>query len=308
MVKVAVTSPSFSSNSILRSELEEYFPNVKYNLTKKNLEYQKVAEFIADSDALILGLEKVDATIFNQCKKLIVISKYGVGLNNIVLSDAIKANIAIKFEPGINKRSVAELVIAQMISINRNIFNSMRSVKSGEWIKDGGFEISGKRVGIIGFGNVGMELARLLKPFGVDIYANDILDFACETSEYNVKRSGIEKILTLCEIISLHVPYSEKTHHLIGATQFNLMKEGSIIINTSRGGIVDEVALLSAVKDKKIRAALDVFEVEPQLGTALINHPNVYPTPHIGGNSNESVLAMGRAAIKNLQEYFQVAK
>lgn len=308
MIKIAVTSPSFSANPILRTELERYFPQVKYNKTGKNIDSASIPGFIGDAEGIILGLERADSNLFGHCKNLKVISKYGVGLNNIDLIAARAAGIIVKYTPGVNKRSVAELVIASMIGISRNVFNSIDTVKKGHWVKDGGFEITGKNIGIIGFGNIGMDLARLLKPFNVKIYVNDIVDFAENTIDYNVQKADLEHLLKLSNIVSLHVPYTPDTYRLISKNEFDLMKVGSIIINTSRGGIIDEIALLEAMSSKDIRAALDVFEVEPQLGTNLINHPNIFPTPHIGGNSREAVMAMGRASIENLRSCFELKK
>lgn len=308
MIKVAVTSPSFSNNLILRAELESYFPNVKYNETGKNLEPELVPDFVGDARGLILGLEKAGSSLFNYCKNLKVISKYGVGLNNIDIDVAQAASVLVFHTPGINRRSVAELTLTFMIGISRNVFNSISSVKEGSWVKNGGFEISGKNIGIVGFGNIGKDLAFLLKPFGVNIYANDVINFNENTKDYAVNRVSLGRLLEVSDVISLHVPYTEDTHHLISSAEFDIMKEGAIIVNTSRGGIIDESALLEAVSNKEIKAALDVFEVEPQLGTKLVSHPNIFPTPHIGGNSREAVLAMGRSAIKNLLLGFGLEK
>jgi len=308
MIKIAVTSPSFSSNLILRSELESYFPIVKYNETGKNLEPELVPNFIGDSKGLILGLEKAGPSLFNFCKDLMVISKYGVGLNNIDFDAAQAASVLVAYTSGINRRSVAELALTFMIGISRNVFNSITSVKEGHWIKNGGFEITGKNIGIVGFGNIGKDLACLLKPFGVKIYANDVINFIENTKDYSVIKANLEHLLRVSDVVSLHLPYTVDTHHLISGEEFKLMKEGATIINTSRGGIIDESALLEAVSNKGIKAALDVFEVEPQLGTKLVSHPHIFPTPHIGGNSREAILAMGRSAIENLRLGFGLEK
>jgi phosphoglycerate dehydrogenase-like enzyme len=308
MSKVVVTSPSFSNNLTLRAELESYFPCVKYNETGKNLEPELIPDFVGDAKGLILGLEKAGSSLFNYCKNLKVISKYGVGLNNIDIDAAQAASVMVLHTPGVNRRSVAELTLAFMIGISRNIFNSIASVKEGSWVKNGGFEISGKNIGIVGFGNIGKDLACLLKPFGVNIYANDVINFIENTDDYAVNRVSLERLLEVSDVISLHVPYTKNTHHLISSPEFDLMKKDAIIINTSRGGIIDETALLEAVLNKGIKAALDVFEVEPQLGTKLVSHPHIFPTPHIGGNSREAVLAMGRSAIENLRLGFRLEK
>jgi phosphoglycerate dehydrogenase-like enzyme len=305
-IRVAVTSPSFSANLILRQELKNVFDHICFNDSKKNLSSQEMPQFIGQSEALIVGLEKVDSHLLQCCPNLRVVSKYGVGLNNIDFEATNLKKIPVLYSPGVNRRSVSELTIGYMLGISRNIFNSVMNIRSGLWVKDGGFEISEKKVGIIGFGNIGQDVARLLAPFGTTILVNDIkpIDNLVEVLKY--KTSSIEKILRECDIVSLHVPYDQSTHHLIGEKELDMLKDGAILINTSRGGIVDEGALARCIESKNIFVALDVFEIEPQIGTLLTESKKVYCTPHIGGNSKEAVLSMGRAAIENLKQHFKL--
>jgi len=306
MIKIVVTSPSFSKNKVLRTKLDNHFSNVTYNLIGANLAANELADFIGDADGVILGLEIADSQLFDRCKNLKIISKYGVGLNNIDLNAASNSGIKVSYTSGVNKRSVSELVLSFMFGISRNVFESITHMKNGQWIKDGGREVSGKKIGIIGFGNVGQDLAKLLMPLGVDIYACDIVDFEEKGQYYYVTKVEIDVLLKECDVITLHLPYNSSTHHLISARQFLLMKDTAIIINTSRGGIIDEKALLEALSNKNILAALDVFEIEPQVKTELVEHPRIFPTPHIGGNSREAVLSMGITAINNLTKYFRL--
>ena len=234
-IRVAVSSPSFSANFILRQELEYVFDCVCFNNSKKNLLPDEMSQFVGEAEALIVGLEKVDSQLLHSCQNLKVISKYGVGINNIDFQAAKQKNISVMYTPGVNRRSVSELTIGYMLGISRNIFNSVMSLRAGLWIKDGGFEISGKKIGIIGFGNIGQDVAKLLEPFGVAIYVCDIKPMydLCQERKYQV--SSFEKILRECDILTLHVPYDESTHHLIGKNELNMLKEGAIMINTSRG-------------------------------------------------------------------------
>ena len=305
-IRVAVTSPSFSANLILRQELKNVFDDICFNDSKKNLSSQEMPQFVGQSEALIVGLEKVDSHLLESCPNLRVVSKYGVGLNNIDFEATNQKKIPVLHTPGVNRRSVSELTIGYMLGISRNIFNSVMNMRSGHWVKDGGFEISGKKVGIIGFGNIGQDVARLLAPFGATILVNDIkpIDNLVEALKYQT--SSIEKILRECDIVSLHIPYDQSTHHLIGKKELDMLKDGAILINTSRGGIVDEGALARCIESKNIFVALDVFEIEPQIGTLLTESKKVYCTPHIGGNSKEAVLSMGRAAIENLKQHFSL--
>jgi D-3-phosphoglycerate dehydrogenase len=304
-VKVAVTSPSFSSNPILREELGLLFSNAKYNDTGKNLNDTDLVQFLLDCEAAIVGLEKIDQNVLEQCSKLKVISKYGVGLNNINFDEATLKGVSIVYSSGVNKRSVSELVLGFMLGVSRNIFSSISLVKNGEWIKSGGHELSGKTVGIIGFGNVGQDLATLLKPFDLKILVNDIVPVKEHSDDYLVTSVTLDQLLLESDVITLHVPFDQSTKDLLNASNLSLIKEGALIINTSRGGIINEKDLYMILDQKNAYAALDVFLEEPQLNTPLANHPRVFPTPHIGGNSREAVLAMGRAAIQNLSKYYE---
>lgn len=305
-IRVAVTSPSFSANLILRQELNNVFDDIYFNDTKRNLSSQEMPQFVGNSEALILGLEKVDSCLLNSCPNLRVISKYGVGLNNIDFEATNLKKIPVLYTPGVNKRSVSELTIGYMLGISRNIFNSVMSIRSDLWVKDGGFEISGKKIGIIGFGNIGQDVAGLLAPFGTTILVNDIKPIDDLVEAFKCQTSSIENILRECDIVSLHIPHDQSTHHLIAERELDMLKDGAILINTSRGGIVDEVALARCIQSKNIYVALDVFEIEPQIGTLLTQSMKVYCTPHIGGNSKEAILSMGRAAIENLKQYFRL--
>lgn len=303
-VKVAVTSPSFSSNETLREELDSLFANVKYNQTGRNLKNEELIKFLSDCEAAIIGLEKIDQNVLAKCPELKVISKYGVGLNNIDFHEAASRRISIVYTPGVNKRSVSELVLGFMLGISRNIFSSISLIKNGKWIKSGGFELTGKTVGIIGFGNVGQDLANLLQPFNVKILANDIVPIKQYSSGPLVIGTSLNQLLVDSDVITLHVPFDQSTKNLLNASNLSLIKDGALIINTSRGGVINEDDLCVVLDQKNAYAALDVFLEEPQINTDLINHPRVFATPHIGGNAKEAVLAMGRSAIKNLSNFY----
>lgn len=306
MIRVGVASPSFSANEVLRRELDSCFQNVRYNDTKGTLNQSEIKEFLKDSDAAILGLESLDEDLVSSCPNLRVVSKYGVGLNNIDFKAAHDAKISVYSMPGVNKRSVSELVMSFMLGISRNVFNSIHQLKGGTWYKNGGQELTGKTVGIIGYGNVGADLATLLQPFAVNILVNDIVDVSPKFRDGSIKQVTKMELCRDADMISIHVPLDESTRQLVARNELDVMKSDAIIINTSRGGVVNEFDLLEKLLSSNIRAGLDVFEIEPQVGTVLLQHERVYPTPHIGGNSKEAVLAMGRAAIFNLKRHYGI--
>ncbi len=305
MLKICVLSPSFSKNPVLRKELQRMDIEVKFNDTGKRLKDNDLIAFIKDCDICIVGLEKIDKNIIDKTN-IKMISKFGVGLDNIDIDYCREKGIEIGWTGGVNKRSVAEETLAFMIMLRRNLYNSDRMLKEGVWEKDGGFLLSKSKVGIIGVGNIGKEVIKLLQPFGCEIYGNDIEDREDFYKMYNVKNSEKEYIFKNCDIISLHVPLTNETKHMINKHTLFMMKDSAFIINTSRGSVVKEEDLIWALKNGIIKgAAIDVYEKEPPINSELLKLPSVITTPHIGGNAYESVIDMGMSAINHIKEYME---
>ena len=186
----------------------------------------------------------------------------------------------------------------------RNLYITSNQLKSGVWNKNGGANLSGKVIGIIGVGFIGKELIRLLKPFSCRILVNDIIDQREYYESVDVEFVDKETIFRESDIVSLHTPATSLTHKLVNKDSIDLMKSSGLILNTARGELVDLDALKIALKDKKIGgAAVDVYYQEPPEDPELLEIENLITTPHIGGNSNESVIAMGQSAIRSLIEY-----
>ncbi len=306
-MKVIVTSPSFSSNKLLQEEIYKYFPNAKLNLDGKRFNKEDLIEYIKDADGIIVGLEPIDDEVLQQCLKLKIISKYGVGLNNIDLEACKKRKIAIGWTGGVNKLSVAEMALGYMLMLCRNLFVTSNELKNGIWNKAGGFQLSGKKVGIIGVGYIGKEVIRLLKPFNCEIYVNDIINQDEYYKENSLIETSKEEIFKTCDIVTIHTPYDDTTKEIVNLEVFKMMKKSSFIINSARGGIINENDLKYALQNKLIGgAAIDAYMEEPPTDKELLNLPNLICTPHIGGNSKEAVEAMGMSAIKHLVEYFKV--
>jgi len=305
---IAVTSPSFSSNKILQKEMYQYFPNAKLNLEGKRFSKNALIEYIKDADAIIVGLELIDDEILKKCPNLKIVSKYGVGLNNIDLDTCKKRNIAIGWTGGVNKLSVAEMTLGYMLMLARNLYVTSNQLKNnGIWNKAGGFQLSNKKIGIIGVGHIGKEVIRLLKPFDCEIYVNDIIDQTDYYKSVGVVEVSKEEIFQTCDFITIHTPLDHSTMNLIGEKEFKQMKSTSYIINSARGGIIDEVALKNALINNQIAGAgIDTYIEEPPTDKELLNLPNLICTPHIGGNSKEAVLAMGMSAIEHLKNFFGI--
>lgn len=302
--KVAVCSRSFSQHPVLRAELLEVFPHVTFNEMGKSLEGQELIEFIKGHDKAIIALERIDAALLKALPELKVIGKYGVGLDKLDFKAMDEAEVKLGWTPGVNAQAVAELTLAMALIIVRNIQQSQSLVKDHEWRQVKGKQLSSMTYGILGCGHVGKALARLLKPFGCKIIATDIVSQTTFYREHGVEEVDFNTLISRSDVLSIHVPKNRSTTNIIGRDALVKMMKGSYLINTARGGLVDEKALLDCLESGHIAAAaLDVFETEPPVDFSLVDHPKIYPTTHIGGSSEEAVLAMGRAAIKGLTEF-----
>ena len=306
MTRISVTSSSFSQNPVLRETLTKKFEVVRFNESGKRLGDPETIELLAESDGAIVGLESVGKDVIDHCHALKVISKFGVGLDNLDLSALAQRNICVRWTPGTNKRSVAEMVLGFMLCLKRNLYQASIEMKRGTWKKSGGQQLSNKTIGVIGLGNTGKEVVRLLKPFNCRVLGNDIEERSDFCRRHNVISASKEEIFRESDLITLHVPLNEATRHLICRETLAQMRQHAILINCSRGPVVDQPDLKEALLRKKIAgAALDVYEEEPPLDKDFLRLDNLFCTPHIGGNAQEAVEAMGFAAINHLEEYFR---
>ena len=302
--RVAVCSRSFSQHSILRAELLSEFSNVRFNDEGIFLESEHLADFLKGCDKAIIALEKVDAELLSKLPELKVIGKHGVGLDNLDFKAMDSAQIQFGWTAGVNAQAVAELTLAMALTIVRNIQHSNNLAKSHVWKQIRGQQLSSMTYGVLGCGNVGRALIKILRPFGCKIIACDIEDRSEFYQEYGVQPVDFQTLISTSTVLSIHVPKTEKTKNIISRDIILQMKKGSFLINTARGGLVDEAALLESLNSQHISAAaLDVFEIEPPVSFSLLDHPSVFATPHIGGSSEEAILAMGRAAIQGLTQY-----
>ena len=304
-LKVVVTSRSFAKSTVLREELLRLFPNSVFNEDDKKLFGKELIEFINGADAAIVGVETIDSSVLEHTLELKIISKYGVGLDSIDQESLKKRNIFLGWTGGINQRSVAELTLCFMLGLCRNVFSSSFKLKKSEWEKNGGHQISGKTIGIIGCGHIGSEVIRLLAPFGCDLLVRDIIDKSNFCQEQGALQVGLEEVLEQSNVISLHVPLTKETYQMVNEEFFKKMKSTGFLINTSRGSVVDQSALKKALTNGQIKgAALDVFSEEPPQDQEFLSLPNLMVTPHIGGNASESINAMGLSAINHLVSFF----
>jgi D-3-phosphoglycerate dehydrogenase len=301
--KIAVSSLSFSKNTALMAELTDAGFDVTPNRSGKVMQGDELGAFLAGHDGAIVGTEIIDGKVLDLCPDLKLISKYGVGLDNLDEAELKRRGIPFACTPGVNKRSVAELVLGFMLGHCRNIYTSLEGMREGRWLKDGGRELSSMTVGIVGFGHTGSEVAKLLQPFGTKILYVDIVDKTKEAAVLGAQRLEYDSLLRTSDVISFHVPATPQTKRMFGPKEIEIVRPHGLIVNTSRGSVVEFDATCAAVIDGKLGGfAADVFPVEPDDFSRFRGQPRLYFTPHIGGNSQEAVLAMGRAAIAALTE------
>lgn len=304
-MKIVVTPPAFYKSEALKLKLSSLFPNTVYNQNTDYLSGEELMNFLKDADAAIIGRDPVTQSILDALPQLKMISKYGVGLDNLDLNAIKQSGIELAITTGVNKRSVAELTLSFMIGLCHNIFISAERMKRGEWIREGGQNLSGKTIGIIGCGNVGKEVIKILKPFSCKILINDIEDRSKFCLKQGAIESSFELLIKESDIVSLHVPLTNLTRNMINKNVLKDMKANAFLVNTSRGPVVNSSHLHRALVSKEILgAALDVFCSEPPDDIEFLRLPQLMVTPHIGGNSIEAVEAMGQGAIDNLLKYF----
>lgn len=299
--KIAVCSRSFSNHQGLRNLLLQKYKNVKFNNSTKPLRKSSLIKFLKGHNKAITALEKLDRKIFASLPELKVVSKYGVGLDMIDINAMRKFKIRLGWTPGVNRRSAAELTLGFAIIMLRNILAANQDLKNGIWRQMSGRLLSGKTFGIIGCGNIGKDLVKLIRPFGCKILVYDIKKYPSFFKKNKIKAVSLDHLLSESDLVSLHLPFNKKTKNIISKYEINKLKPKAILLNVARGGLVDENALQNALKNKKIAAAAcDVFSVEPPKKSSLLTMSNFLATPHIGGSSEEAILAMGKAAILGL--------
>ncbi|MDV2077816.1 phosphoglycerate dehydrogenase [Marinobacter xestospongiae] len=264
------------------------------------------------ADAHFVGLRsrtQLTERVFDAAKKLVAVGCFCIGTNQVDLKAATRRGIAVFNAPFSNTRSVAELVLAQAILLLRGVPEKNAKAHRGEWIKSAknSYEIRGKKLGIIGYGNIGTQFSVLAESLGMEVYFYDVVS---KLSIGNATQVGtLQELLNIADVVSLHVPETPATKYMFGAEQFAQMKPGSILMNASRGTVVDIDALSEAVSSGKLLgAAIDVFPVEPKSNdeefvSPLREFDNVILTPHVGGSTMEAQENIGREVAEKLSMY-----
>ncbi|MBW2003748.1 MAG: phosphoglycerate dehydrogenase [Deltaproteobacteria bacterium] len=295
-MKIVITTSSFAAYD--RSPLDELKKNqIEYTINPygRKLTSSEVINLAKDADGLVAGTEPLNEEVLENLPELKVISRCGAGLDNVDLEKAKELSIKVYSTPYGPTLAVAELALGLMLDLLRKITAMDRELRKSVWKKQMGSLLTGKKVGIWGFGRIGQKVAQLLAPLGVEIAYYDI-----RTVEGAIPLKSKNELLSWADIITLHCSANADGKYTIGETELKLMKDNAWLINASRGGLVDETALYSALQKGKLAgAALDVFENEPYTGP-LCELDNVILTPHIGSYARESRIEMEMQAVRNL--------
>ena len=258
-----------------------------------SITYDELKRNVAFYDVLVVrSRTKITKEIIESGEKLKIIARAGAGLDNIDVKAAEEKGISVVNSPEALAIAVAELTLGLILCLARGISRADRLMKEGKWAKKEfyGWQLRGKTLGVLGLGNIGSHVARLAKAFGMKILITKRTPPPPEVlEELQAEFISLNELLKRSDIVTIHVPLTPQTHHMIGEREIGLMKDGAYIVNTSRGAIVDEKALLEALKSGKLAgAALDVYEIEPPTNYELIKMPNVVCTPHIGAQTVEA--------------------
>ena len=279
-------------NSTLKEILEKNGLKVTY---EPEITPEQIAEKIGTFEVVVVrSRTKMTRELVEKADKCKIIARVGVGLDNIDQDAAKEKNIRVinAVEGAIT--AVSELVIGLMLSMAREIPRADREIRNGNWIKKElmGSELKGKYLGIVGLGNIGKRLGRLARALNMNIIGYDVVPIDDEFSkEVGLMKADLDTLLSSADYVSFHVPLLDSTSHMINAEKLKMMKNTARIINTARGGVIDEEALYNSLKEGSLAgAALDVFEVEPATGNKLITLPNFIATPHMGAQTKEAQL------------------
>lgn len=287
--KVVITTPTFAKFS---DEPIKILLNAKCEIiTVFGVSNSELKQSIRDADAIVVGLEKITAELINSAQKLKIIAKHGAGVDNIDINTAKARRVIITNCPGANADAVADHTLGLMIAVSRQTVTADSQVRTGNWPRFFGIELTKKTFGVIGMGAVGKSFILRLSGFDPVILGYDMFIDNNFCSSHGIIVTTIDDIVAKSDFISIHVPLTNDTYGLISRSRLQAMKPTTILINTARGGIVDEKALAEALQNGWIAgAALDVFEEEPlPIESPLMNAPNLVLTPHIGGYTREAL-------------------
>jgi D-3-phosphoglycerate dehydrogenase len=302
MGKVLIATRSFGSTSqepwriLADAECE----TVKADMSQKMTE-ERLTALLVGADAAIVGVVPMTACVLENAPGLKVVSAHGVGVDHIDLETAARCGVIVANCPGANNEAVADLTIGLMVCVARQIPLVDQDVRGGKWGRYHGSELWKKTLGLVGLGSVGCAVAKRAQGFDMKVLAYDPYVGEEQAQEIGIRMTSFEEVIASSDFLSLHAALTEETHHLIGKEELAQMKPSAFLINTARGGLVDEAALYTSLAEGKLAgAALDVFVHEPPVDNPLLELKNVVVTPHIGAHTQEAIERVGVLAARNV--------
>lgn len=302
-LKVLVTPRSFGKMDDSPIDmLEEHNIEVIRNPYGRILTKDEMKKWIQDVDGVIIGVDPLDKEVLDSATQLKAISKYGVGTDNIDLKHAEKNNIPVTITQGANTDAVAEYTISLMLSVARKVVHIDQECRKSNWDKITTIDMNKKTLGLIGMGQIGKTVAKRLSGFEMNVIAYDLFKDEAFANQFGVTYvNHIDDVLKEADFISLHLPLNAETKNMISDREFEFMKKEAVIVNTARGGLIDEEALLRALADNKIwGAGVDVFEEEPPSNKELLSQKNIVIGSHCAASTKQAIINMGKISTENL--------
>ena len=302
-MKILVTPTSLKEDSPLKAMqiLKEYADELVFNPYGRPLTEEELIPLIQGCDGYIAGLDWVTGKVLEGADRLKAISRYGVGYDRVNVPEAKKHHITVTNTPGVNSRAVAELAFGLILSLARKIPWLNEKTGGGEWVRVSGLELNGKILGVVGLGAIGKIVAQYGQAFGMNVLAYDPYIDNNFCRENGIEVCELFPLLERADVVTLHVPLTTETKHLICRKTLDIMKQGAFLVNTARGGLIDEEAAARALDEGKLSGlGLDAFEQEPLKDSPLFGRSDVVLTPHTGAHTREAVEKMAMLSVENL--------
>jgi D-3-phosphoglycerate dehydrogenase len=300
-ILVTPTSLSRDPGNPALGRLRDFADDIVLNETGRPLTEDELVTMLPGVDGVIAGLDEYTATALGAGDALRVVSRYGVGTNNVDLDAAARAGITVTRTPGANSIAVAELAIGLAFAVARGIPALDAGVRAGEWPRGHGIELTGRTFGVVGFGAIGRLVAERAKGLGMTVVGYDPMLPDAVFADAGVERVELDELCRRSHVVSVHVPLLPDTRHLLDARRLGLLPAGAIVINTARGGLLDESAARDALDAGHLHGvAIDVYETEPPSASPLVGHPRVVSTPHSGGHTAEAIDRMAQQSVTDL--------
>jgi D-3-phosphoglycerate dehydrogenase len=302
-MKILVTPASFHPDSDTQAmkNLKAFASRLVFNSTGKPLPENELIPLLDGCDGCIAGLDHYTAKVIESAKSLKVISRYGVGVDQVDLAAAKAKNIIVCNTPGANAQAVADLTFALLLCVARNVPVLDKKTHEGQWPRSSGVELYGKTLGILGLGAVGKAVAKRASGFSMRIVAYDPFMNEDYAEAHGIVSTGFDNVIREADFLSLHLPLTDETRYEISADAMKAMKKGAIIVNTARGGIIDEAAAYELLSSGHLGGlGLDVYEEEPPKRTPLFDLENVVLTPHTAAHTVEAINNMADMSVQNL--------